>query len=99
MLEYNIVSYLVMYLQWRDKCLKGKKKTGQGSATTKNNGGKKKKKKTTKRVCLRCDREFDSEGIYNRICPNCRESNANIAVPQPPESVTDHDLSIDRSKY
>jgi len=42
--------------------------------------GKRKKKKKNKRVCLRCDREFMSEGIYNRVCPNCRESNANIAL-------------------
>ncbi len=41
---------------------------------------KRKKKKKNKRVCLRCDRVFMSEGIYNRICPNCRESNANIAM-------------------
>jgi Zn finger protein HypA/HybF involved in hydrogenase expression len=41
---------------------------------------KRRKKRKTKRVCLRCDREFMSDGIYNRICPNCRESNANIAM-------------------
>ena len=41
---------------------------------------KRRKKKKIKRVCLRCDREFMSDGIYNRICPNCRESNANIAL-------------------
>ena len=41
---------------------------------------KRRKKRKSKRVCLRCDREFMSEGIYNRICPNCRESNANIAM-------------------
>lgn len=35
--------------------------------------------KKTKRVCLRCDSEFPSDGIYNRICPNCRESNANVS--------------------
>jgi hypothetical protein len=26
--------------------------------------------------CLRCDREFLSEGNHNRICPACREINA-----------------------
>jgi len=31
------------------------------------------------RTCLRCDRDFESDGIYNRICPNCRSSNANIS--------------------
>jgi len=31
------------------------------------------------RTCLRCDREFESDGIYNRICPNCKNSNANIS--------------------
>jgi hypothetical protein len=24
------------------------------------------------RVCLTCNREFDSDGIWNRVCPNCR---------------------------
>jgi len=37
----------------------------------------KKKKKKTKRVCNRCDREFLSEGKFNRICPNCNEINSN----------------------
>ena len=43
---------------------------------------KRRKKRKNKRTCLRCDREFQSDGIYNRICPNCRESNANIALHQ-----------------
>jgi hypothetical protein len=43
----------------------------------------KRKRKQSKRVCLRCDREFLSDGIYNRICPNCREANANCAYPDP----------------
>ena len=30
-----------------------------------------------KKVCLRCDREFMSEGIYNRVCPTCRDRNEN----------------------
>jgi len=38
------------------------------------------RKRKTKRTCLRCDREFLSEGKFNRICPNCREINANIAL-------------------
>ena len=41
---------------------------------------KRRKRKKTNRVCLKCDREFMSDGIYNRICSNCRESNANIAL-------------------
>ena len=28
---------------------------------------------TTKRRCLRCDDEFDSEGTHNRLCPTCAE--------------------------
>ncbi|OGY42070.1 MAG: hypothetical protein A2Y82_02275 [Candidatus Buchananbacteria bacterium RBG_13_36_9] len=32
------------------------------------------------RTCLRCLKEFESAGIYNRICPNCRNSNANVSV-------------------
>ena len=28
-------------------------------------------KKTTTRTCLRCGREFESEGIFNRICQYC----------------------------
>lgn len=37
---------------------------------------KKRKVKKTRRQCLKCDRMFLSEGIYNRVCPLCRESNA-----------------------
>jgi len=37
-------------------------------------------KKKVKRICLRCDRYFISEGIYNRVCPKCREKNAEIAM-------------------
>ena len=39
----------------------------------------KRKKKKVRRECLRCGRMFMSEGIYNRICPSCREINSNIA--------------------
>lgn len=35
-------------------------------------------KRKHKRVCLRCDREFLSDGKFNRICGSCREINANI---------------------
>ena len=41
-------------------------------------GKKKRKKKFDSRTCLKCDRDFMSEGIYNRICPNCREGNSYI---------------------
>lgn len=58
---------------------------------------KRRKKRKTKRVCLRCDREFMSEGIYNRICPNCRESNANIAL-HPNDSVYEYPMG-DVSRY
>ncbi len=44
--------------------------------------GKMDKKKKTKRICLRCDREFMSEGIYNRICPNCTNTNAKTGIVQ-----------------
>lgn len=60
---------------------------------------KRRKKKKDKRVCLRCDREFMSEGIYNRICPNCRESNANIVVNEPPEPLPDYELNPKTKKY
>ena len=29
----------------------------------------------TRRVCLRCEQEFWSEGANNRICPGCRNMN------------------------
>jgi len=38
------------------------------------------RKSKGKRVCLKCDEEFDSEGIYNRIYPSCREKNANLPI-------------------
>jgi len=41
--------------------------------------GRKRKRKKSKQNCLRCDREFPSEGINNRVCPNCRESNDRVA--------------------
>jgi hypothetical protein len=43
---------------------------------------KRKSKQKTKRVCLRCDREFMSDGIYNRICPNCQNANSNFGIVQ-----------------
>ena len=41
--------------------------------------------KTEKRKCICCGETFDSEGIYNRICPRCkttqawRDGNADVA--------------------
>jgi hypothetical protein len=36
-----------------------------------------------RRLCLRCDREFLSEGPHNRLCQSCREFLA--AAPTPTE--------------
>ena len=36
-----------------------------------------------RRLCLRCDREFLSEGPHNRLCQSCREALA--ASPTPME--------------
>jgi Zn finger protein HypA/HybF involved in hydrogenase expression len=30
------------------------------------------------RPCIKCKREFHSKGDHNRLCPNCRESNARL---------------------
>ena len=35
-------------------------------------------KKRTTRTCVKCDREFMSEGKFNRICPGCQEINNGI---------------------
>jgi len=43
----------------------------------KNNRFKTKSKK--KRICLRCEKQFVSEGPYNRICDKCRLANERIA--------------------
>jgi hypothetical protein len=48
------------------KCLK----CGRGKATSKKN--------KEKRACLKCQDDFYSAGIYNRICPGCRDTNSNI---------------------
>jgi hypothetical protein len=34
-----------------------------------------------RRLCLRCDREFLSEGPHNRLCQPCRESLAVAPTP------------------
>jgi hypothetical protein len=39
--------------------------------------------KMKRRLCLRCDREFPSEGPHNRLCQPCREFLA--AAPTPTE--------------
>ena len=33
------------------------------------------------RKCLKCDKEFNSVGPANRICPKCGEVNAKIRIP------------------
>ena len=38
----------------------------------------KRSRRKVKRTCLRCEREFLSDGKFNRICGSCREINANI---------------------
>ncbi len=55
---------------------------------------RRRKKKKDKRVCLRCDREFMSEGIYNRICPNCQESNSNLAPSAEAKSSTNYETDL-----
>lgn len=60
----------------------------QGSWSKKTWGGKadkppkkkaiQRRKKRDSELCLKCDRPFKSEGIHNRICPNCQNSNAII---------------------
>jgi Zn finger protein HypA/HybF involved in hydrogenase expression len=40
--------------------------------------GKKRRKRRVRRECLRCGHNFMSEGNFNRICPSCREVNANV---------------------
>jgi len=44
---------------------------------------KKWRKKKDKRVCLRCQKDFLSEGIHNRICSNCNKTNDNSYDPKP----------------
>jgi len=34
------------------------------------------------RRCLRCDKEFTSRGIGNRICKKCTSSNADERLPK-----------------
>ena len=46
-------------------------------------GGSHSKRRVKKRVCLRCDQVFLSEGAYNRLCQACR--GYLNAVPTPPE--------------
>jgi len=35
--------------------------------------------KPIKRECLKCSKKFLSEGIHNRLCWNCNNSNTNLA--------------------
>jgi len=54
---------------------------------------KRRKKKKTRRACLRCDREFMSEGIFNRICPNCKKNEKTVAN-EPLEAFWDGPMKI-----
>lgn len=33
------------------------------------------------RICLRCDCDFISDGLGNRICPKCKHNGANVPDP------------------
>ena len=39
-----------------------------------------KKHELTKRICLQCDREFDSYGRQNRVCKRCKKYQHNVGV-------------------
>jgi len=39
---------------------------------------RKKGRRSTKRECLKCGREFNSKGCWNRLCPNCNVTNQKI---------------------
>jgi len=49
------------------------------------------KRKRSIKECLKCEKKFMSDGIYNRICGNCRESNANID-----ETMLSHERPVQR---
>jgi len=51
-----------------------------GKPRVQRHAGGRKKSKTKIRVCLRCDRNFPSRGIFNRICPNCSEANSRVVM-------------------
>jgi len=35
------------------------------------------------RTCLRCNRDFPSEGVHNRLCQTCLEANHRDPTPAP----------------
>ncbi len=43
-----------------------------------------------KKKCLKCDKEFNSDGAFNRLCPTCRKVNSRTA---PEVSWTGHRTS------
>ncbi len=49
-----------------------------------------KKRRKSKKGCLRCDKDFKSQGIYNRICPECRTSNEKVSPYALPENYPVH---------
>lgn len=66
--------------QWRDEVLRRMMNT-PSSAVCLNGRHKKKRVKpihdapstrTTKKKCLSCDREFEAEGKFNRLCVRCK---------------------------
>jgi hypothetical protein len=40
----------------------------------------------TKRKCMRCRRDFASEGIHNRLCLPCKDSAQDVSVYSIPNS-------------
>ena len=57
-------------------------------------------KKLKRRNCLRCDREFRSEGPHHRLCQMCRQVIA--ASPSPVEEysiASPHDRGVSEPKH
>lgn len=59
----------------------------QNSEPNPASGRKSKQANQTKRVCLRCQKDFMSDGIYNRICKNCQGINASIPADMGDQSI------------
>jgi hypothetical protein len=45
------------------------------------------KRRVKKRICLRCDQVFLSEGPYNRLCQACREYLKALPTPEEEHSL------------
>ncbi|MDR4497344.1 MAG: hypothetical protein MRK02_05370 [Candidatus Scalindua sp.] len=61
------------------KCINGNRKENEPVSSHKKIRRFKSKTKK-KRICLRCEKQFVSEGPYNRICDKCRLANERIAT-------------------